>query len=184
LCAPVTATAPQAAIGAPLAVNATVPALTTGLPSTVAVSATVPVADEGLSVLDTVVVVAARLAAFTDCESGALVDAALLALPAYEATIECAPAASVEVVHAAVRLLPLPLKLTAVHPLIDAPSEVNATPPLGALPLTVAVNVTLPPAGDGFCELPRLVVVGAGPLTLTTWDNAAFAEPTFKPSPP
>jgi len=155
------------------------------LPSTVAVSATVPVADEGLSVLDTVVVVAARLAAFTDCESGALADGALAPLPAYEATIECAPAASDEIVHAAVRLLPLPLKLTAVHPPIDAPSEVNATPPVGALPLTVAVNVTLLPGAEGFCELPSVVVVGVGPpAALTTCDNGVLVEATFKPSPP
>src|SRR5437867_2889063 len=119
LCAAATATALQPAIGAPLAVKSTVPPLTTGLLSTVAVSATVPVAAEGLSVLVTVVVVATVLAALTVCESGVLADAALLASPPYDATIECTPAASDTVVHAAVRLLPLPLKFTAVHPLIE-----------------------------------------------------------------
>ena len=47
-CAPLTATAPQPAIGAPFAVKPTVPLLTTGLPSTVAVSETIPAAGEGI----------------------------------------------------------------------------------------------------------------------------------------
>ena len=86
--------------------------------------------------------------------------------------MECAPDASADVVHAAVRALPLPVRLTAVQPLMDPPSDVNATLPVGALPLTVAVNVTLTPAVDGFCELASVVVVAAGAPAFTVCDSA------------
>ena len=184
-CAPLTATAPQPAIGAPFAVKATVPLPTTGLPSTVAVSETIPAAGDGFTALVTLVIVATvpPPPEFTACDKGALADSALLALPAYDATIECAPDANADVVHAAVRALPLPDKLTAVQPLIAPPSDVKATLPVGALPLTVAVNVTLAPEVDGFCELASVVVVATGAPAFTVCDSAVLDEIAFDASP-
>src|SRR5262245_1862506 len=69
----------------------------------------------------------------------------------------CVPAASPLVLHAAVFELPLPASATAAQ--IALPPSVNATVPVGPLPVTVAVHVTLAPAVDGFSELASAVVV-------------------------
>ena len=50
------------------------------------------------------------------------------------------------VLQVAVRLLPLPASATALQPLIEAPPSLKLTVPVGALPVTVAVRVTLAPA--------------------------------------
>ena len=57
--------------------------------------------------------------------------------------------------------MPLPASATALHAAIDTPPSVNMTVPVGAVPVTVAVNVTLAPTVDGFSELAIVVVVGA-----------------------
>ena len=71
---------------------------------------------------------------------------------------------------------------TAPQPVSVAPSAVNATLPVGALPVTVAVNVTFPFMGDGLAELARLEVLAV--LVLTTCDNAALPELPLAESPP
>ena len=82
----------------------------------------------------------------------------------------CVPAASVAVLHAAVRVLPEPAANgRLVQPPIGLPSSVKLTLPVGLLvPVTVAVKVTLAPATDGLAELPRVVAVGAGGAGLTS----------------
>ena len=52
------------------------------------------------------------------------------------------PAVRAEVEHAAVRVLPLPVSATAEQPAIDVPPSLKLTLPVGAAPVTVAVNVT------------------------------------------
>ena len=44
--------------------------------------------------------------------------------------------------------------------MIVLPPSVKATLPVGALPVTVAVKVTLAPTSDGLAELARAVVLG------------------------
>ena len=123
---------------------------------------------------------------FTTCDNAALPDAALDPSPPYVAAIECVPAASALAAHAAVRVLPLPVSVTAPQPPIALPPSVNATVPVGDDPVTLAVKVTLPPAVEGFDELATVVVVAAGPLppmlTLTVTPEA-FAEMTLKVTP-
>src|SRR6478736_5574760 len=60
---------------------------------------------------------------------------------------------SAAVLHAAVLLLPLPASATALQPLIEFAPSLKLTLPVGLLPVTVAVNVTLVPTVDGFFEL-------------------------------
>ena len=72
------------------------------------------------------------------------------------------PTARLLVAQAAVRLLPEPVSATAEHAAIEP--SLKFTVPVGALPLTVAVKVTLVPAVDGVNELPIPVVL----VTLVT----------------
>jgi hypothetical protein len=130
----------------------------------------------GLRELASPVAVVAGATALITCDKGALADAALPALPLYAATIACAPTPSPEVAQAAVRLLPLPVTATALHPLILAPLAVKAIVPVGALPVTVAVNVTLAPAVAGLSELASVVVVGAGAAVFTTCDSGVLDD--------
>ena len=90
-----------------------------------------------------------------------LFDARLLASPPYEATMLCVATDSVLLVHAAVLLLPDPASTTALQPMIDAAPSLKFTLPLGLLPATVAVKVTLAPNVDGFFELATVVVLAA-----------------------
>ena len=76
--------------------------------------------------------------------------------------------------------MPLPLNACAVHPEMFEPSLLNATVPVGLLPLTVAVNVTVAPAVDGFNELASVVVL----VAVTDCDNAALDDALFDASPP
>jgi hypothetical protein len=65
----------------------------------------------------------------------------------------CVPTARLLVLHCAVRVLPLPASATAARPLIVLPPSVKLTVPVGVLPMTVAVKVTLAFAADGLSEL-------------------------------
>ena len=81
----------------------------------------------------------------------------------------------------AVRALTVPpVKATALQPAIVEPSAVNATVPVGAVPLTVAVNVTLVPTIDGFAELASVVVLAA---LLTTCERVALVDALLPASP-
>jgi hypothetical protein len=82
--------------------------------------------------------------------------------------------------HCAVLVLPLPLRATAAQPLIVLPPSVKATVPVGALPLTVAVNVTLVLTTDGFAELANAVLLV--PL-LTACESALLLEAALPASP-
>ena len=74
----------------------------------------------------------------------------------------CVAAVSALVLHAAVLLLPLPASAMALQPLIELAPSLKLTLPVGLLPTTVAVKVTLAPTTDGFAELASVVVVGNG----------------------
>ena len=82
--------------------------------------------------------------------------------------------------QAAVRVLPDPARLTAVHPAMPMPSLVKATVPVGAVPVTDAVNVMLAPASAGLPEVASVVV----DATLTVCDNAELADAVLSASPP
>jgi hypothetical protein len=90
------------------------------------------------------------------------------------------PAVSLVVVQVAVRLLPLPLSAAAEQPAIDVSPSRKFTVPVCALPVTVAVNVTLSPALAGLSELDSVVLVAA-PLTVCVStalvEAASFASP-------
>src|ERR1700741_5023426 len=96
----------------------------------------------------------------------------------------CVPAARLTVLQVALFAFALPVgNATAAQPVSVAPSAVKPTLPLGALPVTVAVKVTLAPTSDGLAELARLVVL-AVLLLLTTCDSVALVEPLLPASPP
>lgn len=86
------------------------------------------------------------------------------------------PIASVPVVQVAVRVLPLPDRLRAEHPPIETPASRKSTVPLGDVPTTVAVNVTLPPTTDGLPEVESVVVVAGA---LTTCASVALVDAAF-----
>src|SRR5271169_5881534 len=95
----------------------------------------------------------------------------------------CVPAARLAVLQVAVFELPLPLgRATAPQPVSGLLSAVKPTLPVGALPVTDAVKVTVIPTVDGLAELARLVVL-AVLLLLTTCDSGALVEPVLAPSP-
>ncbi len=80
----------------------------------------------------------------------------------------CTPAASAAVAHVALRVLPEPVSATDEHPASAVPDSVNATVPVGAAPVTLAVNVTLWPCVEGLAELASVVVVDVtAPPTVT-----------------
>jgi hypothetical protein len=65
------------------------------------------------------------------------------------------------VLHVAILELAAPAgSAIAPQPVIVVPPSVKATVPVGAVPATVAVNVTLAPTTDGLAELVSVVVVG------------------------
>jgi len=71
------------------------------------------------------------------------------------------------VLQLAVLLLPDPVSATALHPTSAAlPSAAKLTLPVGFVPATVAVNVTLLPSVTGLPELVSVVLVGM-PLDTT-----------------
>src|SRR5215207_8189921 len=71
----------------------------------------------------------------------------------------CTPATSVLVVHTAVLLVPAPLKPTVPQPAMVLVPSLKLTLPVSALPVIVAVNVTLAPATAGLAELASVVAV-------------------------
>ena len=71
----------------------------------------------------------------------------------------CVPTVRLLVAQAAVRMLPEPVSATAEHAAIEVAPSLKFTVPVGALPLTVAVKVTLVPKVDGVNELPIPVVL-------------------------
>ncbi len=95
-------------------------------------------------------VVGVRPAACTVCTSTGEVAAALLGSPEYVAVMLCVPAVSVALLHVAVRVLPVPVSATALHKMF-VPS-LKVTVPVGAVPVTVAVKVTLWPTIEGLRE--------------------------------
>src|SRR5712691_7295468 len=128
-------------------------------PVTEAVKVTLAPALDGLAELDTVVVLATL---FTVCVSVLLVEALLLASPLYTPLVLWLPAARLAVAQLAVRMLPEPASATAAQPLIELTPSLKFTLPVGTLPLTVAVKVTLLPAVEGVSEV-------AMPVVLATW---------------
>ena len=77
--------------------------------------------------------------------------------------------ARVLVVQLAMRVLPEPLSATAEQPLSELAPSRKFTLPVGALPVTVAVKVTLAPAAEGLSELVSVVVVAVvlDPVSVT-----------------
>jgi len=96
----------------------------------------------------------------------------------------CVPAGRLLVVHAALRVLPEPASATALQPAIDEPPSVKLTLPVGAVPVTVAVNVTLAPTGAGLSELVTMVVVGAAEPGVTYTHTELLVDAVFAASPP
>ena len=172
---PVTATALHPEIETPPSVKLTLPV---GLkPVTNAVKVTLVPVDDGLAELDSVVLL---VALFMLCVIVLLVEPLLLASPPYTALMLWLPAARLALAQVAVRMLPEPPSATALQPLIELAPSLKLTLPLGALPLTVAVKVTLPPAVEGVSELPIPVVLVT---LLTVWESAALLEPALAASP-
>src|SRR4029079_10203490 len=87
----------------------------------------------------------------------------------------CVPAERDAVVHAAVSVLPLPASATAAQPAIDVAPSLKLTVPVGAEPVTVAVNVTLAPTIDGVSDVATVVDVATAP-ELTTCDNTLLVD--------
>jgi hypothetical protein len=88
------------------------------------------------------------------------------------------PIASLLVVQVAVRVLPPPDRLRAEHPLIETPTSRKSTVPVGDVPTTVAVNVTLVPTVDELLGLEIVVVVTGALITCASGAllDAAFVE--------
>ena len=92
----------------------------------------------------------------------------------------CVPTLSALVAQAAVRTLPLPVRETAEQPESELAPSLKLTVPVGALPVTVAVKVTLVPAVDGVSEVANPLVLVAW---LTVWVSVALVEPALAASP-
>lgn len=96
----------------------------------------------------------------------------------------CVPAGSVDVVQVALRVFPEPESDLAEQPLMDAAPFVKLTVPVGADPVTFAVNVMLAPAAAGLVELASAVVVPPGPPPpVTSWDSAELVDGELLASP-
>jgi hypothetical protein len=173
---PVSAIAEQPLIEFAPSLKFTVPVGDT--PLTVAVKVTAAPAVEGVDEVTTLVVLAALL---TVCDSTELLESAFVASPLYLATMLRTPAASALVVHAAVRVPPVPANAMAEQPLIELLPSLKFTVPVGDTPVTVAVKVTLTPTVDGVSEVTTLVVLIA---LLIVCESAELFEAVFAASPP
>src|SRR5215468_6325981 len=91
------------------------------------------------------------------------------------------PSASALVAHWALRVLPAPVSATAPQPPIELAPSLKFTVPPGALPLTVAVNVTEAAKTAGLAELESVVVLGAW---LTCCDSGVLGDAVLLESPP
>jgi hypothetical protein len=83
--------------------------------------------------------------------------------------------------QAAVRMLPLPVRTTLAQLAIEMPPSVKFTVPVGPTPLTLAVNVTLALAVEGFALVARPVVVV---VALTICDSAPLVDDVLPALPP
>jgi hypothetical protein len=172
---PTRATAAQPAIELPPSVKLTLPV---GVkPVTDALNVTLAPTTDGFAELDSVDVLVALL---TTCDKLVLVEPLLVASPLYTALMLWLPTARLLVAQVAVRILPEPVSAAVVQPAIEAAPSLKFTVPVGALPLTVAVNVTLVPAAEGVNELPIPVVL-VTPLTVC--DSAVLLEVALVASP-
>jgi hypothetical protein len=90
------------------------------------------------------------------------------------------PTVSAAVTHFAVRALPDPVSATAEQALIELVPSLKATVPVGALPVTVAVKVTLLPPVDGVSEVASVLVLVAGS---TACDSVELVEVALFASP-
>src|SRR5450631_2743845 len=96
----------------------------------------------------------------------------------------CVPWVRLLVLHVAILELAAPVgSASAPQPVTGVPPSVKATLPDGAVPVTVAVNVTLAPTSDGLPELDSAVLLGTLPGLFTTCDHVTLVEPLFPASP-
>lgn len=172
---PESAMAAQPLTEAPPSLKLTVPV--GPLPVTVAVNVTLAPKTAGFTELVSAVLLAALL---TVCVSALLDDAPLLASPLYAAVMLWLPAASVEIAQDAVRIFPLPLSVAAEQPPMEVDPSLKLTDPVGALPLTVAVKVTLAPTVEGVSEVAMPVVL---PVALTVCESVELLEAALLASP-
>src|SRR5437867_709622 len=172
---PARATAAQPASELPPSVKLTLPVGPN--PVTVAVKVTFAPATDGLAELDSAVVLVALL---TACDKVVLVEPLLVASPLYTALMLCVPTLRLLVAQVAVRILPEPVSAAAVQPAIEVAPSLKFTVPVGALPLTVAVKVTLVPAVEGVNELPIAVVLVS---LLTVCESALLLDVALAASP-
>ena len=96
----------------------------------------------------------------------------------------CVPAPRLALLQVAVLVLVAPVgSVTALQPEIAAPPSVKAAVPVGAVPVTVAVKVTLVPSIDGSAELASavLLLLLAG---LTPCAKVALVDALLPLSPP
>ncbi|HTT31482.1 MAG TPA: hypothetical protein VMG37_23905, partial [Solirubrobacteraceae bacterium] len=94
------------------------------------------------------------------------------------------PVVKLLVVQAAVRVLPLPVRETAPQLTSELLPSLKLTVPVGPVPLTVAVKVTVAPAVEGLTELASVVVVAeAPPLVTLTVTALALALVTMMFTP-
>ena len=86
--------------------------------------------------------------------------------------------------HAAVRVLPLPASATAEQPLMELAPSMKLTVPVGDVPVTLAVKVTFAPMVEGLLELVSEVVVALPPPFVTLTVSAlAVADVTVTLTP-
>ena len=80
----------------------------------------------------------------------------------------CVPALMLLVLHVAILELAAPAgSATAPQPVMVLPPSLKATVPVGAVPVTDAVKVTLAPTAEGFNELDSVAVVAVLPPMAT-----------------
>ncbi len=94
----------------------------------------------------------------------------------------CAPTLRLLVLQVTFLLFTAPAgNATALQPLIATPPSANVTLPVGAVPATVAVNVTAAPTSDGLPEVVSDVLLAA---LFTVCVSVLLVEPALPPSPP
>jgi len=93
----------------------------------------------------------------------------------------CVPTVSALEAQVAVRTLPLPVRETAEQPESELAPSLKLMVPVGALPVTVAVKVTLEPTVEGVNEVAR--VVALAPLE-TVCVSVELCEVLLLASPP
>jgi hypothetical protein len=86
------------------------------------------------------------------------------------------------VLHVAILELAAPAgSATAPQPMMVLPPSLKATVPVGAVPATDAVKVTLAPTVEGFTELTSMVVVAVLPPGAETERVSVPAGPVVTP---